>query len=41
VLHEQGVDVVGDISVLVYIPLDGAGGWKAPLASELDAAGSS
>lgn len=39
VLYEEGVEVIGDVSGLVYIPLDGSGGWKTKLATELDAAG--
>lgn len=39
VLFEEGVEVVGDVAGLVYIPIDAAGGWKTALASELEAAG--
>lgn len=39
VLYEAGVEIIGDVNGLVYIPLDGAGAWKNDLASELSAAG--
>ncbi len=39
VLLEQGVEEPGDVDGLVYVPLDGAGGWKSTLARNIDAAG--
>ena len=39
VLYEQGLEHPSDISGLVYIALDAAGGWKGKLASEMDHAG--
>lgn len=39
VLYEPGVELPSDLSGLVYIPLDNAGGWKGKLASEMDHSG--
>lgn len=39
VLYDEGVEIPSDISGLVYIALDHAGGWKAQIARELEAAG--
>jgi predicted nucleotide-binding protein len=39
VLYDDDIESVGDISGLVYISLDDAGGWKAKLATEIEAAG--
>lgn len=39
VLYEDGVELPGDVTGLVYIPLDDGGGWKTKIAGELDEAG--
>src|SRR5262245_61982687 len=38
-LYEEGVERPSDTDGIERIPLDDAGGWKLPLARELDAAG--
>lgn len=39
VLLEEGVEEPGDVAGLVYVPLDGAGGWRSTLARNIHAAG--
>ncbi|NQD90423.1 nucleotide-binding protein, partial [Paenarthrobacter sp. CM16] len=39
VLMEPGVEEPGDVTGIVYTPLDAAGAWKSALATEIDAAG--
>ena len=39
VLLDHGVEEPGDVDGLVYVPLDGAGGWKSTLARNIEAAG--
>ncbi|WP_207343644.1 nucleotide-binding protein [Arthrobacter sp. E3] len=39
VLMEPGVEEPGDVTGLVYTPLDAAGAWKSALATEIDEAG--
>lgn len=38
-LHEQGVELPGDLDGIVYVPLDEAGAWKMQLAHEMTNAG--
>ncbi|TFC56891.1 nucleotide-binding protein [Cryobacterium sp. TMT2-15-1] len=39
VLYEEGVEEPGDVTGLVYIPIDSAGGWRLNVARELSDAG--
>ena len=39
ILFEEGVELPTDIDGVAFIPIDAGGGWKAKLATELDAAG--
>lgn len=39
ILYEEGVELPTDIGGVAFIPIDAGGGWKAKLATELDAAG--
>jgi len=39
VLMEEGVEEPGDVTGLVYTPLDPAGAWKALIANEIEASG--
>lgn len=38
-LHEEGVELPGDLSGLLYTPIDNSGYWKLALVKELKAAG--
>jgi len=39
ILFEEGVELPTDIDGVAFIPIDVGGGWKAKLATELEAAG--
>lgn len=39
VLMEEGIEEPGDVTGLVYTPLDAGGAWKAALATEIEEAG--
>ncbi len=38
-LYKEGVELPSDIHGVIYVPYDGAGGWRFELAKELKAAG--
>jgi predicted nucleotide-binding protein len=38
-LYKEGVELPSDIHGVIYVPYDGAGGWRLELARELKAAG--